>query len=161
MLANVLILISALLHPFYLSVTEANYNPEARTMECSVRIFTDDLERALNEAGHGVLHLDTEEELPEADSLIGHFVLANFGLVTDKGKRKLTYIGREYEDDGTYVYFQAEAITTRFKWIEFNTNLLLNTFPEQRNIVHVTKGDATHSLLLDGKKRSGTVNFME
>lgn len=161
MLANFLLLVTVALHPFYVSVTNANFNAEAHTLECSTRIFTDDLEKAMDERGYGLLHLNSEKELAEADSLIGHYVTSCFTVVTDKGPRRLVYIGREYEDDGTYVYFQAEAITPRFKWVEINSNLLINSFPDQRNIVHVTKGESTHSLMLDAKKRNDRVKFQE
>lgn len=161
MISTVLLSISLLLHPFYVSVTEAKYNKEARTLECSVRIFTDDLERALKDRGYGVLNLDSEEESAQADSLIGHYVLSTFTVVTDKGKRRLVYVGREYEEDGTYVHFQAEAISTRFKWVEMHTSLLVEQFEDQRNIIHVTKGASTHSLLLNAKERGGTVEFQE
>ncbi|MCE2496774.1 MAG: hypothetical protein J4F31_09410 [Flavobacteriales bacterium] len=161
MLVNLIITFNVLAHALNLSVTEAKYDRDAHTLECSVRIFTHDLEHALNEAGHENLNLGREDESPQADSLIGHLVLSSYTLVTDKGKRRLVYIGREFDEDGTLVHFRGEAITPRFKWIETTTSLLVHTFPDQRNIVHVTKDDATHTLKLDAKTRKGTVIFQE
>ncbi len=36
-------------HPFYVSVCQVDFNPENRTFEISIKISTDDFERALEE----------------------------------------------------------------------------------------------------------------
>ena len=38
---------TALIHPFFVSMTDINYNDNNKSLEISVRIFTDDLENTL------------------------------------------------------------------------------------------------------------------
>ena len=57
-------------HEFYVSLTEVRYNPGSKRMEISIRIFPDDLDRALFRE-HGIhTELASELEAPEADSLV-------------------------------------------------------------------------------------------
>src|SRR5215217_7652052 len=42
-----LVSLIALVHPFFVSMTDINYNDKEKSLEISVRIFTDDLENAL------------------------------------------------------------------------------------------------------------------
>lgn len=42
-------------HDFHTSLTEINYNSQSRSLELSVRVFTDDLELALTNFNKGQL----------------------------------------------------------------------------------------------------------
>ena len=72
---------SWLLHKFYVSLTEIRYNPESERLEVSMRIFPDDLDKAL-ERNFGIsTQLATELESNEADSLLQVYLDFHFALL--------------------------------------------------------------------------------
>ena len=70
--AFITVLISLVsVHEFHLSLTEINHNAENRSLEISIKLFTDDLTTALIQAGASKkIELGTEAEPPAANELV-------------------------------------------------------------------------------------------
>ena len=144
---------SWLLHKFYVSLTEIRYNPESERLEVSMRIFPDDLDRAL-ERNFGIsTHLATELESKEADSLLQVYLDFHFALEVDGAPVILKYLGKEPEADAIWCYMESEAINN-FGSIQIRSSLLTGEFEDQVNIIQVYAGKWNKGLLLTREQKS-------
>lgn len=146
-------------HPFYISVTEGVYNAETESMELSIRMFTDDVEYALQQLGNKPLYLGTDQQIEEADSIVSRYVRSRIVMVEDSRRPAFRFVGMEFEDDGLYVYLESSYLSPRFKKLEFENRLLVKAFEDQRNIMHIKKGDITKSMMMDAKKLNDEVTY--
>jgi hypothetical protein len=138
---------SWLLHKFYVSLTEIRYNPKSERLEVSMRIFPDDLDRAM-ERNFGIsTHLATEMEYKEADSLLQVYLDLHFALEVNGASVILNYLGKEPETDAIWCYLESEAIKDPGS-IQVRSSLLTEEFGDQVNIIQVYAGTWNKGLLL-------------
>ncbi len=134
-------------HPFYVSICELDYNREAESLEISLRIFTDDIENTLQNWSSKKLYLGEPNEIAQADSLLKDYILQVFSIKIDKEKPTLIYLGKEVEQELTWIYLEARNIPD-FDEIEISNRLLFQSYPSQTNLVHVNHRQKIKSLLL-------------
>ncbi|MCD4711231.1 MAG: hypothetical protein K8R52_10315, partial [Bacteroidales bacterium] len=99
-----------LMHEFYVSLTEIRYNPETERIEVSMRIFPDDLDRALLQKTGIHTQLATELEPPGADSLLMEYLLESFSIVVNGDRTLLHYLGKEQEANAIWCYLESEPV---------------------------------------------------
>lgn len=127
------------LHEFHASVTKMEYNPKERVFEISMRIFTDDFEKALSAASNTRVVLDESpgQTAGKNDPLIEKYVLSHFSYVTPQKQTKpVRYVGHEVEADANWLYLEmpfAEA----FRGGILKQNILMELFDDQVNMVNV------------------------
>ncbi|MFY7789174.1 MAG: DUF6702 family protein [Thermoflexibacteraceae bacterium] len=132
-------------HPIHVAVSEMNYNTQQRTLEMSHKFFYDDLETTINKSYNVKLKLNTPQELPNADDYIHKYISTSF-IVRQQGKvLPMTYVGREYEQDAVWVYYEITnaPITTN---LLITNQLLMESFDDQSNLLHFQKQDYKKSL---------------
>jgi hypothetical protein len=61
----------------------------------------------------------------------------------------LQYLGFEQEREATYVYLEAEDVTTSIRTLEASCRFLYETFSDQVNIFHVSTDNGKKSSKLD------------
>jgi hypothetical protein len=139
--------LSAQAHKFYMSITEINYNAQTDKLEVIIKLFTDDLEVALREGSEKKLYLGTEKEASSSDSLMADYVSRHF--ILNAGKQPLPYdfLGKEYDQDYTWLYLEYE-LDTSLKDLFLRNSLLMAAFPEQVNKVNYRLHHATGSVSL-------------
>lgn len=145
-------------HPFYVSISELNYNNETKSLEISLRIFTNDLERTMQDWSAEKLYLGEENESPKADSLLKNYVLQELTIAV-KGKTvPIHFIGKEVEQELTWIYFET-LNTPSFDQIKISNRILFQSFPAQTNLVHVNNKGEIKSLLLTKNNPAGELNW--
>lgn len=145
-------------HPFYISVCQVDHNPESGALEMSFRIFMDDLELALETMGTDRLHLGTEREVEKADIYIDRY-LARHVVIEINGRRvSAAFLGKEVDTDAIWCYVEVENIPVLESMTMTNT-LLLETFEEQVNLVHVNANGQKKSLLFSQQQITQTLDF--
>ena len=121
-------------HDFHASVTQMQYNPKDKAFEISVRVFTDDFEKALSEASKSRINLNANTK---QDALIEKYVQAHFGYVSpQKQPKPFKYIGYEIEADANWIYLEmpyAEA----FPGGSLKQNVMMELFDDQVNMVNI------------------------
>jgi hypothetical protein len=123
-------------HEFHTSLTEMTYNLNTEKFELSIRVFTDDLEKALKASGSKEIN-----EQSISSYLKGKLVLTN-GQVTSG----INFIGSEAKTDVTYLYLELPMAKTA-KNLVFKNQILTEIFPDQSNIVNIQIGTKTNTLL--------------
>jgi len=147
-----------LMHEFYVSITEVRYNTNTERFEVSMRIFPDDLDRALLERTGIHTQLATELEHKKADSLLMVYILEDFSLEVNGKHLELNYLGKEPESNAIWCYLESSQISDP-EALTFRSVLLTEYFPDQVNIIQVYHGKWNKGLMLDRNQISGSLLF--
>ncbi len=145
-------------HPFYVSICEVNYNSETKSLEISLRIFTDDLEKTMQDWSAEKLYLGENNESQKTDSLLKNYILQELTIAVDGKSVPFHFIGKEVVQALTWIYLETENISD-FEKIELSNRILFQTFPSQTNLVHVNNKGETKSLLLTKNNPVGELNW--
>lgn len=145
-------------HKFYLSLSELRYNTQTERYEVSMRLFPDDLDRALKERTGISSQLATELEHPQADSLLMTYLLEVFAIQVNSEVLNLEYLGKEPESDGIWCYLESARVTAP-KTITVRNSILTEYFPDQVNIIQVYHEKWNRGLLLNLDQHAGTLTI--
>ena len=152
-------LLTGFCHKFYVSISEVNHNAENASLEISMKIFTDDLEDALEVGASKKIWLgDPEREVPETDSLLANYLERKLTFTVNGEAQTPIFIGKELEADVTWCYLEIKDVTD-LKSIAIDNRLFLDLFDEQKNLVHIYANDKEKSLFLRRGKSSGEVTY--
>jgi hypothetical protein len=151
---------AAVIHEFYISLTELRYNAESSRLEVSMRIFPDDLDRALFDL-HGLeTHLGTSLEPVQADSLAGRYLRMHFRVEADGKQVPFTYLGKETESDAIWFYLESAPVEPPHT-MRIRNSILTEQFEDQVNIVQVYAGEWNRGLLLTRDAPESVLNMGE
>ncbi|MFL9483069.1 DUF6702 family protein [Chitinophagaceae bacterium LWZ2-11] len=150
--------IVALMHPFYVSVIDINQNAKDKTLEVSVRIFTEDFENTLQKATSVKVDLVKPADKAFLDKLINNYIQTRLQLKVDGKPIKLNYLGQEQQQESTWCYFEAPGVTS-VKKIDVNCNVLYDFENKQINIIHAKVGGNEKSYKLDYPNTTTSFDF--
>ncbi len=121
------------LHDFHTSLTQMQFNPKEKGFEVSIRVFTDDLEKALSaESGQKVQVLAKAN----IDPILEKYIRKHFSLTdTRKQRRAFTYVGHEAEGDANWIYLEL-PIDGSAKTVDMQQDVLMELFDDQVNLVN-------------------------
>lgn len=145
-------------HEFYISVTQIDHNPKNESLEITVKMFTDDIENAIETFENVDLNLGDEKEHESSTDFIQSYVIENLELSQGGKDIELNFIGKEVEMDVTWCYLEATNVKS-ISSLTVENNLLLNVLETQTNIVHVKYNDQNSSLMLNKGKTKDKVEF--
>lgn len=148
-----------LLHPFYVSKIEINHNTKDKSLELSIRVFTDDLEATLQKFGNTKIDLSKKEQTAVYDKLIKDYIYKNLQLMVDKRSVSLEYVGYEINKESTWLYFEVDNVPT-LKELQINCSLLYDYKTEQMNIIQVKANGKDESYKLDYPKKNVLFNLL-
>ncbi len=135
------------IHTFYISITQVQYNEDTDAIEVSMKLFTDDLEKALEARTTERLYLNTEKENKKADLLLREYLKRHFKITVDDKEHEINFLGKEYEDDATWCYIEVKNIGGKLEKINIQNSTLTDTFDGQANLVHCSYKGKKKSLL--------------
>ncbi len=138
-------------HDFHTSLTEMQVNAKEKTLEVTLRVFTDDLEKALTRAAPGQkIRLAVNDKNDEG---IDRYVKQHFILTNAKGERKpYRYLGKEFESDATWLYLEipfAEPLTGA----KLQNDVLCDLFNDQTNLVNLLGAGERKSFIFNQKTK--------
>ena len=131
------------------------YEATQKTLEISVRTFTDDLEKGLSLANGNrrfELRNDDQNNAYLEQYLRKHFALAG----PDRQIRPFQYIGKEEEADATWLYLEVPFSGNPEGWV-LRHDLLMEAFDDQVNMVNVKWGNDRKTYLF---KKSQSVQAL-
>lgn len=145
-------------HPFHVSVCEITYKAGSQYVEITHKIFLDDLENALNKKYGQSLDVLNPKQPELLDSLIENYIMEKFSIVIDGKPYTPHFLGREVQGDAMWCYLEIEAVGA-FAEVQVTNAILLESFDDQTNLVHVKKGDKWKSMRLYEDEAQGVVRF--
>lgn len=112
-----------------------------------MRVFVDDLELTLRQSLHqpalDILGLSENAR----DEIISTYLGDHVKLSLDSKIQKIKYLGHEQEESAFIFYVEVSNVK-KWKTIEVQNDIIMNTFSDQSNLVHVTVGEKVKSLRL-------------
>lgn len=148
------------LHKYYLSVTDVEYNAEAKSVQLITRIFYDDLEDVLNERYDKNFILSDRSDQEEIDTYLKKYLTSKIKIRVNDELKKLQFVGKEYEDDYVVCYIETSRVDSITKF-EIENELLIDLFPEQKNMIHTKIYKRQKSFLLTRESAKAMLNFSE
>jgi hypothetical protein len=155
---NLLLCLHFFFHPYFISLTEMKYNPNAKKIELAQKIFWDDLETELSAVYGQKVDFLKPSDTAKLDQMIKEYLLSKQSYIINGQKVKLNYLGYEIEEDAAWFYLESDKVNQP-KTVDVAMNLLISQFPGQQNILNFYVGNKTKSLLLDKNKTQGKLNF--
>ncbi len=127
-------------------------------MEIAMKLFTDDLELTIKTKHKLILNLNSENELPEADSLIYNYVIDNFAIQSRQKFNRPTFVGKEIENGITFIYLEIPSFPIEKELLVKNT-VFFDTFDDQSNIVNIKVDGELESAFLKKGKETELIQF--
>jgi hypothetical protein len=140
------------------SITKIEYVKEKKSLQIITKIFTDDIEDALQQRYNSSISLDTKKESKATDEDVKKYILSKLKIEVNGKPVKLDYIGKEYDVDMLVAYIEVANITD-LKSLEVENKILMEMFPEQQNIIHLKTPNSRKSLMLDKDEPNGVLKF--
>ena len=138
------------MHKYYVSSTKIEYKKENGTLQITMRIFIDDLQETINNTYQNNFELAVSNEPKELDSLINNYTLKKFEVIVDEDKKTYSFLGKEYKNDEIYLYFEISNIK-RINSIEVKNEMLMEIFPDQKNIIKLYINSIKKTFLLTNR----------
>lgn len=148
----------AAVHPFYMSVTEIRYNTPQKTLEISVRIFSDDLENVLKKESKQPLDIIHPKNRTAADSLVAQYLRRHLALQADGKPLPIRYLGYEISEDATWCFLECAPLAP-FSKLDIRNDVLYTEHPTQSHMIHVIVNGRRQSTKLDNPSPNATFNF--
>jgi len=120
-------------HKFYLSNTSIEFNAENRAIEITSKIFTDDLEHAIEAQCYRYNSL--YPQTPEVFELVKKYIGDKLSLQVGGRNIVLNFLGYSVDNDMTTLFLEGSYFEPR--QVIVNNTILLELFSDQQNIVEV------------------------
>ena len=134
-------------HKFYVSLTEIHCRAERGTIEVSMRIFPDDLDRAIRAITGTTPHIATKMEHDSADAWIAAYLESSFHLTLNDIEVRFNYLGKEPEGGAIWCFLEAE-LPDHSGQVTIENRVLTEIYEDQKNIVQFYYNDFNKGLLL-------------
>ncbi len=133
------------LHAYHSTITELRYNPAKKQLELSVKVFTDDFEKALSQGQPA--HINLTEAGPRPLVLASAYLRRTLQVSTVAGAPlQLQVLGMQAENDGYWFYCKV-PLPGPLPAVKLRQAVLLDAFGDQMNIVNIDANGKKQSAL--------------
>jgi hypothetical protein len=151
-------MVVAPLHDFHASITRIDYNAESKLLEITVRVFTDDMSKGLDDFSGAKLNFGSPMESPNVEDKLPEYLKQHFTIQADGKPVSYKYLGKELEDDATWIYLESGKIKAS-KSVEITNTILTDHFEDQANIINLNIRGQKNTLGLNKGTPSGTIEL--
>lgn len=145
-------------HDFHVSVTYMELNEKTQSLQISSKLFTDDLELALEKNFGTRCRIGTAHKNPATDSLIARYFLGRFHLKNNGKPLHLQWVGKEMEQDITFIYLEVPDAGA-LNELSVSNSLFFDRFEDQSNIVNAKIRGELKSIFLEESTPRKTMLF--
>ena len=151
------ILITAIIHPFHVSVCEIYHNENANSLEISMKIFMDDFELSIQQNGVPEFKLIDEDPEKVEKKHIDNYLKDHFALKIDGRFAELDFLGFEFDDNAILCYMESKKVK-KINSIEINNSILTEVYDDQINLTHFQYKEEMKSLKATKENTLGIIN---
>lgn len=148
-----------LIHPFYVSMTEFNYNSKDNDLEISVRIFTDDLENTIRKNHPGIkidiLHPADKQQM---NQFVFDYIQKHLQVNINGKPMPESFVGYEEQSESIWTYLEIKNISSVQK-LEIINSLLHDYNSNQINMMHAKVNGEEKSYKLDYPDTNASFDF--
>lgn len=137
-------------HKFYLSNTTIEFNAQNRAIEITSKIFTDDLEHAIEAQCYRYYSL--YPQTPEVFELVKKYIGEKLSLQVAGRNVVLNFLGYSVDNDMTTLFLEGNYFDPN--QVVVTNTILLELFADQQNIVEVRwSGQSKREYLTNSKSQ--------
>ncbi|MBY0478595.1 MAG: hypothetical protein K2Q24_13185 [Chitinophagaceae bacterium] len=153
LLTGGLCLMAFAIHPYYMSVTEAEYKAAEKEIQISSKIFIDDLEYALEQEYKTKVEILKATDQKRNELLLTSFFQRHLKFTVDGKPMKAELIGFEREGEAIWTYLMIKNVS-KLKSVTVFSDLLYAYREDQINIIHFKHNNQrkSHRLTLPDKQ---------
>lgn len=148
----------SIIHPFFVSVIEINHNTKEATVEISVRIFTEDMEKTLQKYTATKLDMIHPADPAFLDKQISNYISKKLRLQVNGQPVIFSYVGHEIQKESVWSYFEIPKVS-KLTRLDIDCTILYDFEKAQSNIIHVKSGNKDKSYKLDNPNSRTTIEF--
>ena len=152
------IILTSGFHPLHVSVTEIEMDEKDKRLEIMMRVFIDDFETSLRQKLSQPELIVLELSTKDRDGLISSYLKDHFKITLDSKSQKVTFLGHEQENDA-FIFYMEVPHTKKWKTINIHNDIIIRTYSDQSNLVHVTVREKTKSLRLTKNNPADNLTF--
>ena len=134
-------------HPFHSSIVSLKFNDKSRSIEITMRVFANDLEKTINQINDSNIIIDNDDNMQNVDSLIFNYINKTIFLSINEKECDLSWIGKEFETDIVWLYLEILDIDKKIKKISAENRFLFSSFVDQLNIMNFYIHDKQKTLM--------------
>ena len=123
-------------HPFHSSIFSLKFNDNSRSVEITMRVFANDLEKTINQINNSNVIIDNDDNKKDVDSLIFNYINKTIFLSINEKECDLSWIGKEFETDIVWLYLEILDVDKKIKKIISENRFLFSSFEDQLNIMN-------------------------
>lgn len=154
----VVVLSSFVMHKFYVSVTQVDFDEKKERVEITTRIFIDDLDKALEKRIGKKIYLASDREIPEAKEIIEKYLGEKLLVKINGTTVKVQFLGSEIDNDVLICYLKVYC-NQKIVTFEFQNSVLTEMFSEQQNLLHIHINDKKESFLLTREEKTALLKL--
>lgn len=144
-------------HKFYFSRTIIRPSRMGLSLEIEMRLFTDDLERAID-LEDDLTRLGTADEARDANFRIEDYIRRHFALYINDQFSDYRFFGKDVDFDLTYCYMEC-TLPRAVNSFEVQNTVLMDVYYEQVNEVDVSVNGIRKRLMLTYDFPSQLLNY--
>lgn len=145
-------------HPFFMSVIDINHNPKDATLEISVRIFSDDLEKTLQQYSKQKINILSRNDKAIVEKSLLAYMTEHLKLTVNGKPVFFSLVGYEQQMESTWCYFEIEKQPV-VNQVAIDCSMLYDYETNQINIIHVKSKGVQKTYKLDYPKRDISFSF--
>jgi hypothetical protein len=146
-------------HPMHVSVTEIQFDEKEKELEIMSRMFIDDLEKTLQtNLKQPELDLLEPKNGLTLDQMAGKYMIEHLKISLDNKSQTVTYLGHERDGEALVFYLLVSKVK-KWKTIQIQNDVIMETHEDQSNLVHVTVRETVKSLRLTRDKPVDKLTF--
>jgi len=154
----VIMIITGFKHPMHVTVTEIEFDKNAKAIEMSMHVFRDDLEteirQLLNEGDMEILELNESKR----DEVLGKYLKQQVKIKVNGKDIEISYLGHQVEGEAIWAFMEVPNIK-KLKTLEIENNTLLDLYKDQANLVHFEYSGEVYSQKIDNGMKSAHYNI--
>lgn len=149
---NLFFLVTLLLlpfHDFHVTHTTFHYNDESKSIEITIKVAIEDLERSLENEYSKPLSLETKQENKRTEKIITEYFRNHLQFLTNDKNHEYQWVGKEVSDNlhDVYLYFETRYDDDpKLASITVKNTLFLEVYSDQTNIVLIEFEDEKYNL---------------
>lgn len=141
-------MMSMMLHPVHVSVTTIDVKVDSAKVYVQVKLFTNDIQLAVNNTCAANLQLGTKEEEPDADDLMVQYLSSHLYIEINNKPITLRFIDRRMNEESVWIMLEGELETPKhgkfaLTSAKVENTVLLDLYEDQSNLLIFGQGNGT------------------
>ncbi len=149
---------AGLIHPFFVSMTDINYNSKEKELEISVRIFTDDFENTLRKYHSTKIDILHPADVEQMNGFVNDYIQKHVQLQVNGSPVQMNFLGYEEQTESIWTYFEVKNISVVQK-LSITNSLLHDYNTNEINMIHIKANDKEYSTKLDYPNTAASFSF--